>query len=879
MMELLTLLIQKGNVGLIPNLEELYKILTRSLFGFYDQSTQTQKIELACKHLKTRSKALQLLSAIIIKIKSQDNFITYLLPLYKQTNWRIQKFGDWSISPVIIEKFPGGYIGLENMGATCYINSVLQQLFMLPYFRNPLLSVDASKPDKKVLLELQQVFGVLYEQEYSPYKPRSLCDALKINTFVQKDVSEFIDNLLNILQDLLRNTPCESLVRDVFEIKTSTEICCQRCKTRKETISPLLILALEVRNKENIIESLEAFIKPETLQGENSYQCGICQTKQKAVKRETLHTLPNVLLIQLKRFEIRYEGSSLKLNSYCEFPLELDVEDYTQNAQIKREIHQKIPGAENLTIRNLPKEYFIYKLKGIILHLGTLDSGHYYSVIHDNEQNMWLEFNDCVIKIYDIKRLKDEAFGSKNTGPCPPEEMLIRSNNSYILVYQRDLILPYETLRRMESKNSKILSKTILEDAEKYSQKLKKEMEMPIIYTQSVSKKLIEEKETFLLQQFVFQPEYITFIATILKGCTIPQDVINFHALPPNLEFIYTTFLTTVLRSSMREELFIFTSYLCECCQKCPGVSLYIAGMFCISEIIREFFIECPKIEARKCLASLLKEVVKRVYALEEKDVVKYCASKKAAFSSTIVQSAPPPNKIPKLEETGSLLKQSLPKTVSLLFGFIKQIDTINRNYCGQYFAILSCLAKLSDEMKDLMCDHMIFEASLEILGVSKKKSWTKSAAQSIPETDNQGVSCIMPVTAEFPKLENHLDEKALSSHTVYIFELLQELIPCQFNRKKHGVGHKEAEDVFILLEETTFRTLNKYATNSKVALNRIANTLVTIFALRDRAINISFCDFLSKSLSACPSIDLKLYFRIIGVFLKSSNPLLFNVL
>lgn len=35
-----------------------------------------------------------------------------------------------------------GFIGLENQGATCYLNSLLQSMYMTPELRNGLLSID-----------------------------------------------------------------------------------------------------------------------------------------------------------------------------------------------------------------------------------------------------------------------------------------------------------------------------------------------------------------------------------------------------------------------------------------------------------------------------------------------------------------------------------------------------------------------------------------------------------------------------------------------------------------------------------------------------------------------------------------------------------------
>ena len=34
-----------------------------------------------------------------------------------------------------------------------------------------------------------------------------------------------------------------------------------------------------------------------------------------------------------------------------------------------------------------PPEYFKYKLRGVTIHMGTADSGHYYSLIHDKTKD------------------------------------------------------------------------------------------------------------------------------------------------------------------------------------------------------------------------------------------------------------------------------------------------------------------------------------------------------------------------------------------------------------------------------------------------------------------------------------------------------------
>lgn len=57
-----------------------------------------------------------------------------------------------------------GYVGLKNMTNTCYINSVMQQLYMIPEIRQAILSAPSEvKEDEEptVLYETQRMFAAL----------------------------------------------------------------------------------------------------------------------------------------------------------------------------------------------------------------------------------------------------------------------------------------------------------------------------------------------------------------------------------------------------------------------------------------------------------------------------------------------------------------------------------------------------------------------------------------------------------------------------------------------------------------------------------------------------------------------------------------------
>ena len=51
--------------------------------------------------------------------------------------------------PPVDGRSDAGFVGLKNGGATCYMNSVLQQLYMTPSVVESVLSVDDEEVDEE----------------------------------------------------------------------------------------------------------------------------------------------------------------------------------------------------------------------------------------------------------------------------------------------------------------------------------------------------------------------------------------------------------------------------------------------------------------------------------------------------------------------------------------------------------------------------------------------------------------------------------------------------------------------------------------------------------------------------------------------------------
>lgn len=172
-----------------------------------------------------------------------------------------------------------------------------------------------------------------------------------------------------------------------------------------------------------------AFIQGDMLEGDNAYHCEKCDKKVDTLKRTCVKELPRFLIISLKRFEFDFDRMvRVKVNDYLEFPVDLDMFPYTQEGLSRREAaaKNKKDTAEKGEVyiepteeepRKYPSDYYEFKLKGIVVHTGTADSGHYYSFIRETNQNgeKWYEFNDDIVRDFDISELSNECFGGEDS--------------------------------------------------------------------------------------------------------------------------------------------------------------------------------------------------------------------------------------------------------------------------------------------------------------------------------------------------------------------------------------------------------------------------------------------------------------------------------
>ena len=148
----------------------------------------------------------------------------------------------------------------------------------------------------------------------------------------------------------------------------------------------------------------------------------------------------NQIIIHLKRFEFDFlTFQNKKLNDYLKFPLELNLKKWTRAYIRLNELENEL-GKNNFNYNeviserekeNLENDKMDFELTGILVHSGSsLQNGHYYSIIKDQEDNKWYKFNDNNITDFDIEKdLEKECFGNVESNKY--------GRGAYLLFYTR----------------------------------------------------------------------------------------------------------------------------------------------------------------------------------------------------------------------------------------------------------------------------------------------------------------------------------------------------------------------------------------------------------------------------------------------------------
>ncbi|KAK9751600.1 Ubiquitin carboxyl-terminal hydrolase [Popillia japonica] len=315
-----------------------------------------------------------------------------------------------------------GKVGLNNLGNTCYMNSVLQALYMTKLFRNTVLQ--SLRDTLPLFSKLQALFALLQFSQRCSLSPNDILNLARPPGFQpghQHDSSEFLGYLLDILHEQEHSIYSSSVGSNIVNLGASSQECtvvqgsfggrsltvsrCNVCGSQSERADSFRELQLSFPNNcanESVQELLDYYLQPERLCGDNQYHCDTCERLTDGERVSRIVEMPRRLILTLKHF--RYDPVS----------------------QQRTKLLQRIKLDSYLVLDNVR-----YDLYAAVVHCGSsVDSGHYYTYARDETD--WYKFND-----YMVFRTQPEELCQLQ----PPE-------TPYILFYSRHDCVDPEPLPR-----------------------------------------------------------------------------------------------------------------------------------------------------------------------------------------------------------------------------------------------------------------------------------------------------------------------------------------------------------------------------------------------------------------------------------------------
>ena len=309
-----------------------------------------------------------------------------------------------------------GLSGLANLGNTCFVNSCMQ-VISHTYELNDFLEKESykkklkNKPDSALMLEwdnlrklvwnsnciispgkfiktIQKVAKVKGLELFTGYSQNDLPEFLLFiidcfHTSIAREISMTIsgspenetDKIAILCFEMIKNMYSKeySEIWNIFYAVHVSEISnLETGEKIKSTPEPYFMIDLPIpeNNKTpTLIDCFNYYVQGEVLEGENAWFHEETSKKINIRKKILFWSFPNILVIDFKRFNNRFQKNQILVT----FPLdELDLSDY---------------------VIGYKKDIYKYELYGVCNHSGGTMGGHYTSYVK-NANGKWYHFND-----------------------------------------------------------------------------------------------------------------------------------------------------------------------------------------------------------------------------------------------------------------------------------------------------------------------------------------------------------------------------------------------------------------------------------------------------------------------------------------------------
>lgn len=223
----------------------------------------------------------------------------------------------------------------------------------------------------------------------------------------------------------MKGTEAEGALANMFSGKVQTYVSCINVEYESRRVEEFWDIQLNVAGQEDVLGAFKDYVQVEIMDGENKYMAGDEYKLQDAKKGVIFESFPDVLNLQLKRFQYDVELDAMaKINTRFEYPEIFDASPFLADDADK-------------------SEPYTYQLHSVLVHSGDLNAGHYYAFIRPNKDGWFYRFDDDKVTKATIREVLEENYGGRYplvNGQIHTNqrgEPLLRTNSAYMLVYIR----------------------------------------------------------------------------------------------------------------------------------------------------------------------------------------------------------------------------------------------------------------------------------------------------------------------------------------------------------------------------------------------------------------------------------------------------------